>query len=252
MVTVGASVSAADTAVSLIDEAQTPIYAVTRGKYNPFFGDHAFKHPKIKESPPISHISSENGERTVHFEDGTSASDVDYIILGTGFSWTVPFLPDVQTRNNRVPDLYLNVFPRWDPSLAFVGMVRTLSPSDFFRGQQAKQKQTTGLTFKVFEWQAVAAARVLSGNTQLPPLEEQQRWEEERISRKGDGGAFTLIHPEFEEYFEDLRRVAGEPGEGKPGRKLPPFQQEWVNDFWDGNESRVRMWKKANELGIRL
>lgn len=135
MVTVGASVSAADTAVSLIDQAQTPIYAVTRGKYNPFFGDYAFKHPKLKESSPIARISSENGERTVHFEDGTSASDVDYIIFGTGFSWTVPFLPDIQTRNNRIPDLYLNVFPQWDPSLAFVGTV-SLRSSFPLRRQQ--------------------------------------------------------------------------------------------------------------------
>lgn len=126
MVTVGASVSAADTAVSLIDNAEVPIYSVTRGKYNPFFGEYAFKHPQISERPPISHISSENEQRTVHFEDGTSVPDVDYIIFGTGFTWTIPFLPDFQTRNNRVPDLYLNIFPQRDTSLAFVGMVRFL------------------------------------------------------------------------------------------------------------------------------
>lgn len=123
VITVGASVSAADTAVSLIDSAQSPIYAVVRGKYNIYFGDEAFKHPQIERRPPISHISSDNGENTVNFEDGTSIADVDHIILGTGFTWMLPFLPDVPIRNNRVPDLYLHVFHQRDPSLVFLGAV---------------------------------------------------------------------------------------------------------------------------------
>lgn len=109
------------------------------------------------------------------------------------------------------------------------------------------------MTFKVFEWQAVAAARILAGRGHLPPIEEQQRWEADRIAKRGDaGGAFTLVHPDYEEYFEAVRQVAGEPGDGQPGRRLPPFQQQWVDDFYAGNESRIRMWKKANELGHRL
>lgn len=120
----GASVSAADTAVSLIDTAQSPIHAVVRGRYNVYFGDEAFKHPKIHRRAPISHVNSE--DRSVHFEDGTSETGINHIIFGTGFTWTIPFLPDFQTRNNRVPDLYLNIFPQRDTSLAFVGMVRFL------------------------------------------------------------------------------------------------------------------------------
>lgn len=123
VITVGASVSAADTAVGLIDTAKSPIHAVVRGKYNIYFGDEAFKHPKIQRRAAIARISSENGDRTVHFEDGSSVSDVDYIIFGTGFTWTLPFLPDIPIRNNRVPDLYLHVFHQRDPTLAFVGAV---------------------------------------------------------------------------------------------------------------------------------
>ncbi|KAJ5703874.1 hypothetical protein N7493_011012 [Penicillium malachiteum] len=226
VITVGASVSAADTAVSLIDSAQTPIHAVVRGRYNVFFGDEAFKHPKIQRRAPISHITSE--DRTVHFEDGTSVSGVDHIIFGTGFTWTLPFLPDVPTRNNRVPDLYQHVFYRHDPSLVFLGAVGA------------------GLTFKVFEWQAVAAARILAGRGALPPLAEQENWETDRIAKKGDGPAFTVVNPDFRAYFEDLRRIAGEPREGIPGRRLPPFEQKWVDDFDAGHERRKKMWRKAN------
>ncbi|KAL4908085.1 hypothetical protein BDW74DRAFT_189369 [Aspergillus multicolor] len=225
VVAIGASVSAADTAVSLINSAQTPIYAVTRGKYNIYFGDYAFKHPSISLRPAISHIDPES--RTVHFEDGTSVSDVDHLIFGTGFTWTLPFLPQIPVRNNRVPDLYLHVFHQSDPSLVFLGAVGA------------------GLTFKVFEWQAVAAARVLAGRAKLPPLEEQKKWEEERIAVRGDGAGFLMVNPDFETYFEQLRSIAGEPV-GK-GRRLPEFDQKWVDDFSAGHERRIRMWKRANE-----
>ncbi|KAL3463011.1 hypothetical protein BJX64DRAFT_299235 [Aspergillus heterothallicus] len=229
VVTIGASVSAADTAVSLINHAQSPIYAIVRGKYNVYFGDHAFAHPSIERRPPISRIDSANGARTIHLEDGTSITDVDHLIFGTGFSWTLPFLPDLEIRNNRVPGLYLHVFHERDPGLVFLGAVGA------------------GLTFKVFEWQAVAAARVLAGKAVLPGVEERRRWEEERIRVKGDGTGFLMVNPDFEEYFEQLRGVAGDPGEDGVGRRLPEFEQKWVDDFWAGHERRIRMWKRANE-----
>ncbi|KAL5000189.1 hypothetical protein BDV10DRAFT_39327 [Aspergillus recurvatus] len=227
VITVGASVSAADTAVSLIGAAQTPIYAVTRGKYNIYFGDHAFKHPSISLRPAITHIDDTEGSRTVHFGDGTSVSNVDHLIFGTGFTWTLPFLPQIPMRNNRVPDLYLHVFHQSDPTLVFLGAVGA------------------GLTFKVFEWQAVAAARVLAGRARLPPLEEQKKWEEDRIAARGDGAGFLMVYPDFEEYFEQLRAIAGEP-DGAMGRRLPVFEQKWADDFAAGHERRIRMWKRAN------
>ncbi|KAL4926884.1 uncharacterized protein BDV17DRAFT_268144 [Aspergillus undulatus] len=229
VVTIGASVSAADTAVSLINSARSPIYAVVRGKYNVYFGDEAFKHPQIERRPPISHIESEDGARTVHFEDGTSVSDVDHLIFGTGFSWTLPFLPNIPIRNNRVPDLYLHIFHQSDPTLVFLGAVGA------------------GLTFKVFEWQAVAAARVLAGKSTLPPLSTQKKWEEDRIAVKGDAAGFLMVYPDFELYFEQLRELAGEPGEGQPGRRLPPFEQAWPDEFAAGHQRRIRMWKRAND-----
>lgn len=110
--------------MNLVDSAQAPVIAVVRGRYNTYFGDLAFQHPKIQRRAPISHITSRgHNERTVHFEDGTFETDVDHVIFGTGFSWTLPFLPQVATRNNRVPDLYQHVFYRHDPTLTFVGAV---------------------------------------------------------------------------------------------------------------------------------
>jgi hypothetical protein len=155
---VGASVSAADIAVDLIGIAHGPIFAVIKGhNANGYFGDEAFKHPRISAKPSISHIDSSNGKRTVSFVDGTSVTDIDEIIFGTGYSWSLPFLPNVEVRNNRVPNLYLHVVYQNDPTLLFVGAV------------------AAGLTFKIFEWQAVLAARNLSGRAKLPPIQEQQK-----------------------------------------------------------------------------
>lgn len=229
VIVVGASVSGADTAVCLIDTAQTPIHAVVRGEYNGYFGDEAFRHPKIQLHPSISYISSVNGERAVFFEDGTHVENVDHIIFGTGYSWTLPFLPGIPIRNNRVPDLYLHIFHEQDPSLAFVGAVGT------------------GFTFKVFEWQAVLAARVFAGKATLPSIEERRRWTKDRIAQRGDGPLFILINPDFEEYFELLREMAGSPTDGQPGRRLPTFDPEWVTTFNAGHQRRIQMWRRANE-----
>lgn len=229
MVIVGASVSGADIAVDLTKTAKS-VHAVVVGRnFNGYFGDVAFRHPKIDTRPTIKRIDADTG--TIHFEDDTSLADVDRLVFGTGFSWTLPFLPDVKTRNNRVPDLYQHVVYRHDPSLLFVGAVGA------------------GLTFKIFEWQAVLAARVLSGRAALPTMEEQERWEVERINAKGDGPKFPMVYPDFEPYFEGLRELAG-PGENGLGRQLPPYDQGWYDKFMAGHELRKDMWRRLNSAAL--
>ncbi|KAL1639226.1 hypothetical protein SLS58_008194 [Diplodia intermedia] len=228
VVVVGASVSAADIAVDLVGAAQSPVHAVVKGhNANIYFGDVAFKHPGIKEQPSISQIRTSGGSRTVYFEDGGQVENVDHIIFGTGYSWSLPFLPDVEIRNNRIPGLYQHVVYQKDPTLLFVGAVGA------------------GLTFKIFEWQAVLAARILAGRAILPPLEEQKKWETDRIAARGDGAKFTLVFPEFEDYFETVRALAGPGVEGR-GRRLPKFDKAWVEAFMAGHERRKALWKRWN------
>ena len=237
VVVVGASVSGADIAFDLTSVAQAPVYAVVEGhKANAYFGDAAFAHPRVARVPSIARVAG----RTVQFADGTSAPDIDAIVFATGYSWTLPFLaaaspaddaPAVAAvRNNRVPGLYQHVVCARDPTLLFVGAV------------------AAGLTFKIFEWQAVLAARLLAGRLArpLPGPDEMARWEADRVRARGDGVKFTLVYPDFEDYFEEVRALAGE-GEGGLGRKLPPFRREWVKAFLDGHELRKQMWRRANE-----
>lgn len=84
---------------------------------------------------------------------------------------------------------------------------------------------------------------MLAGRAKLPPVEEQRKWEEDRIKKKGDGVPFTALWDDFEGYFETVRRLAGEQG---PGRQLPRFDPDWVRAFLEGHERRKIMWEKRN------
>ena len=90
------------------------------------------------------------------------------------------------------------------------------------------------------------AARVLVGRATLPHISDQKQWEQDRIKAKGDGVPFTAIFPKFEEYFETVRSLAGDPKEGQPGRRLPPYDSNWTRIFLQGHQSRIRYWKQLN------
>lgn len=91
------------------------------------------------------------------------------------------------------------------------------------------------------------AARFLAGRISLPPIEQQIKWEQDRIAYKGDGAAFAALNPDFEEYFESTRKLAGEPTSDGKGRPLPEWQQWWLQDFTAGHLRRIAMWKNGNE-----
>lgn len=103
------------------------------------------------------------------------------------------------------------------------------------------------MTFKVYEWQAVLAARFLADRIQLPSITEQEKWERDRIEYKGDGVPFTALYPDFEDYFETVRKLAGEPSKGGHGRKLAKFDKRWVQTFEAGHQRRIKMWTASNE-----
>lgn len=237
IVVVGASISGADLAFALADIVAAPLTAVVRGKYNIFFGDHAFQHPCIVRKPSITKIETTGTQATVYFEDGTSLENVDHIIFGTGYTWTLPFLPCVKITNNHPEALYQHVFWQNDPSLCFVGAVQA------------------GFTFKIFEWQAVVTARFLAGRCELPALTEQVKWMEERKALTGDGPSFAALFDNdpsnVVDHFEGLRLLAGEPTKLEDGRVvgrvLPKFEQKWMDAYYEGHSMRIQMWKKGNE-----
>jgi hypothetical protein len=89
------------------------------------------------------------------------------------------------------------------------------------------------LTFRSFEYQAIALARLFSGRQgrNLPPEEEMKKWERDREERvKREGKKFHDIEWETGEtwgWLEDLYEIAGLPRLSGEGR-IPPVLGEEV------------------------
>jgi len=125
VVVVGSSVSAHEIIHEILDVAEAPVYASIRGEPLPAFGWEPFKHPRISVKPGISHLEPQTGR--IHFTDGSHLENVDAVIFGTGYTFSFPFLPDVQERvreaDRRLPGVYQHTWNIEDPTLTFVGMV---------------------------------------------------------------------------------------------------------------------------------
>lgn len=104
----------------------------------------------------------------------------------------------------------------------------------------------------MFEWQATAIARVLTGRADLPTIKVQQQWVDDRLKQFPGGGIpFIKIGDGFEGYFEALRHLAGEPKKGYPGHFVPKFDPAWANAFGDALQKKIRFWKKVREIAER-
>lgn len=109
----------------ILPQAQHPVYASIRGEPIPAFGWAPFKHPHVSIKKQISSLDPLTGKVT--FADGTELNDVDHIVFGTGYTFSLPWLPHVQERISkayrRLPGVYQHTWDIEDPTVAFVGMV---------------------------------------------------------------------------------------------------------------------------------
>ena len=97
----------------------------------------------------------------------------------------------------------------------------------------------------MFEWQAVAVARLLAARARLPARHLMQRWEHARLDSRADGVQFFDISSGFEEYFEGLRLFAGEPAAGSRGRILPKYDPKWKDAFLEVVvKARLQWWDR--------
>ena len=128
MVVVGGSVSSHEILHEILPSAQHPVYASLRSDPIPAFGWAPFKHPHVVVRPQISRFDPVTG--LLHFSDGSKLEGVDHVIFGTGYSFSLPYLPQIQEKikraNRRLPGVYQHTWNIEDPSLAFVGMVRII------------------------------------------------------------------------------------------------------------------------------
>jgi hypothetical protein len=168
LLVIGNSASGHDVAAEVVSTAQLPVYNSIRSKSR-WDGD---KSPQGIAWKPI--IREFHLDGRIEFEDGTYLDDIDKVIYCTGYKASYPFWNEkvngralYDYEGNKIIKTYWHTFFQDFQTLAIVGLPRVL-------------------TFRSFEYQAIALARLYSGRNKvpLPPLSEQQKWESERKEKR--------------------------------------------------------------------
>ncbi|KAH8881341.1 putative dimethylaniline monooxygenase [Thozetella sp. PMI_491] len=160
-------------------------------------------------------IERYTADGTIVFVDGTTLGkdDIDAIVYCTGYKISFPWWnvkangrPLWDYDADRVLGNYQHTFLQDFPTLGIVGVPRAL-------------------TFRSFEYQAIALARVFAGRATLPSVEEQKAWEAERAEQQRNA------HKRFHDidwdngstvgYLTWLYRLAGLPQLDGKGRAPP-------------------------------
>lgn len=196
---IGNSASGHDVTVGIVKTAQFPVYQSRRtpshwdGNEPP---EGIVWKPVIREYLPTGEIL---------FEDGSILRDIDQVIYCTGYKASFPFWNSkvngasiYDYRRDHIVGNYLHVFITDFPTIGIVGIPRTL-------------------TFRSFNYQAIALARIFSGRNArpLPSVEEQREWLNRRLE------LVTRQHRKFHDipwdegesldYFRELYELSGLP-----------------------------------------
>ncbi|GAM40417.1 hypothetical protein TCE0_039r12756 [Talaromyces pinophilus] len=228
VIVIGGSNSAFDIVHAIRETAKSPVIAAVRTPSR-VYGTIPFLLPKVDLKSHV--ISFDAAEDKITLADGSviNGGDIDVIIFATGYDFSIPFIPEMKSVHKRIPGLYRHIFWKENPTLTFIGMI------------------TGVLGVRYFEWQAVAAARVLAGRVQLSDHSVMDQWEKTRLAERGDGMRFWTLHPDIENHFEELRAFAGEPAPGSTGRVLPKYEKEWEDVWWRLIKNRQEWWAKIAE-----
>lgn len=213
---VGNSASGMDISSQIVTVCQQPLLWSSRSIS-------MFKAPPLpgrRECPHIVKLLSDT--RGVEFEDGTVETDIDAIVLATGYFYSLPFLENVKpaliTDGSRVHHTYQYLFYAPRPTLSFLVLNQRAIP------------------FAIAEAQSAVLARVYSDRLPLPSLTEMQKWEEKAIVENGGGKTFHLLQfPKDANYINAMSTWAmtAPPREGldNDGKgKVPPVWGDW--EFW--------------------
>ncbi|KAM0815545.1 hypothetical protein AB5N19_01344 [Seiridium cardinale] len=194
---IGNSASGHDLSLELISTAQLPVYQSRRSKSR-WDG----KEPPLGIAwRPI--ITEYRLDGRIVFEDGTYLDDIDKVVYATGYKASFPFWnskangrPLWDFKAEKLINNYWHTFFQDFKTLAVVGMPRALS-------------------FRSWEYQATALARVFSNRNSvpLPGIEEQKKWEHERAERsQREQKKFHAVdweHGETKQWLDGFFHIAG-------------------------------------------
>lgn len=143
-------------------------------------------------------------EKGIRFKDGRIETDIDAIIICTGFLYSFPFLqgfdPNLLSTGRGVHGLYKHIFHIQHPTLVFPGLNMKAAP------------------WPLCEAQAALFSAVWSNNVELPSKQTMQAWSHDRETV---GDALHVFQPLEDGYYinelHDCVTKANQPG------KRPPY-----------------------------
>lgn len=217
VVIVGSRASGADLVSLLAPIAHQTIQSV-RATKGPIFKKSFVNQDKVVRAGEVVSYVCKDGGFNVETADGQSFSP-DVVIYCTGYQYSYPFLrdqvPDL-TDGVFLPDVYLHTFYTPDPSLAFVGV-----PVD-------------AVSFRAFEYQAVWVARYISGQIELPSVDEQQLWNKRRFEERGSTRSYHSLSSleAVQDFFDALTELGGGvKAQKKGGRDFPVFGRQDIDEL---------------------
>ncbi|TVY50730.1 Flavin-containing monooxygenase ustF2 [Lachnellula cervina] len=245
---IGAGVSSTDIARELSHVANK-IYQSSRG--GPYDLPIELLPPVASRVTEVAHFETPTKEQTkpggVTLKDGQVLTDIDRVIVCTGYHFSLPFLRNFHsdstaadkaddtvlvTDGTQMHNLHKDLFYIPDPTLAFVGV-------PFYTA-----------TFSFFEFQAIAVAAVFSGRAWLPTQDEMRTEYQERLQSKGSGRAFHDMKGEEAGYVKGLVDWVNSHAQSTDGPKVVGHSKEWLAQrevlretflkFLAGKESRER------------
>lgn len=206
--------------------------------------------PEIKRFvPPAPGSAIEDAE--IELVDGRVITGLSGVIFSTGYKYGYPFLPHLHrdpspsasledeevsrlmvTNGDAVLNLYRDVFWIPDPTLCTVGLSVNTS------------------AFSFFEYQSIAAARVLSGQAFLPTQEAMREAYRKQVEEKGDGKFIHFMGQANGECCSGSHRLTAE-------RKYVRETVEWINSDakWTGAtpvEGHSEEWLAASDKTQKL
>ena len=188
--------------------------------------------------------------------NGQTLDDVECVVLATGYITSYPFLQqyhrddvavDAATRDvlvtsegNMVHNLHKDIFYIEDPSLSSIGV------------------PYHNVTFSLFDFQAQAVARALTGKARLLSRDSMRQEYDERVASKGRGRKFHSLAGDGEEiqYVKNLLDWANSALADERIEPLMGHSQEWLDKHNDWKEKRkllrVAKGAKPEALWARL
>lgn len=194
---------------------------------------------KTKLKPTVKKYLINNEEISVEFDDGSKLENVDFVIYGTGYDYSYPFLrhlwPQFSEHGVRLPQNFQHTFHIPDPLISTLGI------------------PVGALSFRAFEYQSILISRFLSGKVELPSIQDQYSWIKNReLTLGGVTRAYHRIgHENVVSYLDDLTKLGGGVSRiGEHGREFPVITQKQVDDWKLQKSEIVEKWEKEAAIGL--